>query len=132
MLNFITKSHTRKAATKEVVVRLNLSGAFANGEKRYNVVFRFYEDSYKKICRDTEYMVYAIDAMNSRIYFKESNAIDGYKITYTNAHSATTSKRVCVSVNNVDFWNSCVGDYNLLFDRNEGLYYIDFSKKAKK
>jgi len=130
MLNFVTKNKTRKVSTKEVAIRLNLSGAHASGEKRHNVAFRFYDGCHKKICADSEYMVYAVDELSNRIYFKEANAIEGYKVGNI-CNSAMSSKTVCVAVNNTDFWNNCVGDYNLLYDRNEKLYYIDYSKKVR-
>lgn len=130
MLNFVTKNTTRKAAEKEVAVRLNRAGAYSNGASRYNVAFRFYENAHKKICANSEYMVYAIDESTQRIYFKESNAIEGYKVSNTNfRNSEITSKTVSAAVSDIDFWNGCIGDYNLLYDRNEKLYYIEYSKK---
>lgn len=130
MLDFVKKNVTRKAALKEVTIRLNRSGVYSNGVKRYSVAFRFYENSHKKICVNDEYMVYAIDESSERIYFKESNAIEGYKVCNTNyRNNAITSKTVCVAVSDTDFWNGCIGDYDLLYDRNERLYYIGYGKK---
>ena len=133
MLNFKTKQRTRTTAAKEVTIRLNASGALTNGERRYCVAFRFYKGAEKKVCTDGLYMTYADDNENCRIYFKETDAINGWKITDTNRGSVTTSKTVTVVAYNEDLkhWGSLVGDYDLLFDQREKLYYVDYSKKAR-
>lgn len=95
-------------------------------------MFRFYGDSHKKIVNNNDYLVFAIEESLMRIYFKESNPIEGYKVVDTNSRVESTSKTVSVTITDSDFWENCIGDYDLHYDREEKLYYIDLAQKSSK
>ena len=132
MLNWNTKQRSRNNAAKEVSVRLNRAGLSSSGEEKQAIVFRFYGDSHKKIVNNNDYMVFAIEESLMRVYFKESNPIEGYKVIATNPRAESTSKTVAVTITNPAFWEDCIGDYDLHYDRDEKLYYIDLAQKSTK
>ena len=128
-LEFITKSRSRQNCVCDVAIRLNKNGLDAAGNRKYSVVFRFSEGAFKKIVTNTEYAVYAVDRPQGRVYFAESDAMNGFKLVHSNKNNET--RHIQNNTEDTDFWSGHVGDYSLLFDREEKLYYLDFSKKLK-
>lgn len=124
----ITKALKGRATTnrKEVALRINRSGLSAKGLPRYVLAVRFTDESYKKASR-TEYVGVEIDDELSRMYFVSSDNIEGYKLSASGKSSKY--KSISFSIDNVDEWSDKVGDYDLLKDNNEQLYYIEFAKR---
>lgn len=124
----ITKALKGRATTnrKEVALRINRSGLSAKGLPRYVLAVRFTDESYKKASR-TEYVGVEIDDELSRMYFVSSNNIEGYKLSASGKTSKY--KSISFSIDDLDEWSDKVGDYDLLKDNNEQLYYIDFAKR---
>ena len=124
----ITKALKGRATTnrKEVALRINRSGLSAKGLPRYVLAVRFTDESYKKASR-TEYVGVEIDDELSRMYFVSSDNIEGYKLSASGKSSKY--KSISFSIDNVDEWSDKVGDYDLLKDNNEQLYYIEFEKR---
>ena len=124
----ITKALKGRATTnrKEVALRINRSGLSAKGLPRYVLAVRFTDESYKKASR-TEYVGVEIDDELSRMYFVSSDNIEGYKLSASGKSSKY--KSISFSIDSVDEWSDKVGDYDLLKDNNEQLYYIEFAKR---
>lgn len=128
-LDFVTKTRTRQSSTCDVAIRLNRNGLDAAGNRKYSTVFRFSADAVKKIVTNTQYAVYAVDKQQGRVYFAESDAVNGFKLVRSNRNSE--GRHIQSHADDYEFWGDHVGDYSLLFDRDEKLYYLDFSKKLK-
>lgn len=111
---------------KDVALTINTAGIRANGEQRYSRVIRFYGDVEKKICGDSQYMDVA--PYKGKLYFRRAALRNGFKITKTNSHAKNTSKMIRSTPADVRFWWNIEGDYDLLYDKELGLYYIDISK----
>lgn len=124
-LRFVTKQKTRENTAYEVAFRINSGGLSSSGAPRYSFVFRFSEDSLKKVTANSNYLVYAIDLERERVYFKEADRITGFKISQIKRGSPY----IQCSADNPDAMRKYIGNYNLVFDHEEKLYYIDFSKK---
>ena len=119
----ITKSYGRGGFTMgDVKISLN-----KNGGGRIAVVVVFYNDNYKKIST-TEYAIPSLDEELGRLYFETGNPSDGFKLSQTNESSA---RRISFIIKDKETWASRSGSYNLLYDTNEKLYYIDFANKFK-
>lgn len=128
-LDFVTKTRTRQSVTCDVAIRLNRNGLDAAGNRKYSTVFRFSADTVKKIVTNTQYAVYAVDKQQGRVYFAESDAVNGFKLVRSNRNSE--SRHIQSHAEDFEFWSDHVGDYSLLYDRDEKLYYLDFSKKLR-
>ena len=111
---------------KDVAITINAAGIKANGEQRYCRVIRFYGDAEKKICGDSLYMDCGV--CEGRVYFRRATLSDGYKITKSNHHAKSTSKMIRSTTVDILFWWNIEGDYDLLYDKELCLYYIDISK----
>ena len=119
----ITKSYGRGGFTMgDVKISLN-----KNGGGRIAVVVVFYNDNYKKIST-TEYAIPSLDEELGRLYFETGNPSDGFKLSQTSESSA---RRISFIIKDKETWASRSGSYNLLYDTNEKLYYIDFANKFK-
>lgn len=76
----------------------------------------------------TGYIVFAIDLSNKRLYFKESNAMTGFKL-YSIAKSSNYVEFKC-SISEMDAKNieKYSGYYSLKYDENEKLHYVSFDE----
>lgn len=124
----IVKQRTGKSARnrKEVALKINKSGLSADGTQRYVLAVRFTNESYKK-ASNSDYVAVEIDDELKRMYFVTSDNEYGYKLTTSGKGS--TYKSISFTIDDVNEWVDLVGDYDLLKDNNELLYYIDFAKK---
>lgn len=105
-------------------VKLSLN---KNGEDRMAIVVAFYNENHKKIST-TDYAIPSIDEELGRLYFETGSQTDGFKLT--NADKGAT-RRITFIIKDKETWESRTGQYNLLYDTNERLYYIDFANKFK-
>jgi len=126
-LEMFEKNQVGRGTTdrKEVALRKNRSGLNADGSQRWSLVVRFTSDSYKK-ATDTEYVAVGFERKSARLYFVPSTKEKGYKLT------GSGFKSVTISVRNIEEWEKYLGDYDLLKDVKENLYYIDLREGKKK
>lgn len=92
--------------------------------------FIFRDDCFKKVSK-TGYVVFAF--VNNRIYFKEADQRTGYHFSpRANGTSATFQTMNKMAVDNAKYMS---GDYNLKYDKEYDMYYIecfDFTRKDRK
>ena len=82
----------------------------------------FYGDIHKKIT-DHDYIQIGVDLEQNRIYFQGGTSVNGYKLT-------STGNVVNIRSTNyfVEKLAAYVGVYDLLFDEDQKLYYIQLVK----
>lgn len=114
---------------KEVALRTNKAGLNADGSQRWSIAVRFTADSFKK-ASDTGFVAVEIDDELKRLYFVPASSKEGYKLT--GSSKGNTFKNITFSVKNVEEWEEYEGDYDLLKDVKENLYYIDLREGKKK
>ena len=93
---------------------------YKDGSKRYNFIFR--NEVWKSICPEIGRIAYA--CIFNAIVFKQSES--GYKLSYES--KTNTNKKIQVLPPNEAIENQLidmVGNYDLKFDKNIGLYYIE-------
>jgi len=113
-LNWIGRDNYR-FGTCDVSIRLSDPKA-----KKQNTNFRFRNGCYKKIT-NTLFMVVAY--FENRVYFKESHEGIGVKLT----GPAKTNDSLSITISGISE-KAIEGDYDLKYDREENLYYIDMNE----
>jgi hypothetical protein len=94
-----------------------------SSNKRMCANFIFRNDCWEIISDNTK-IDFGIDSEKpTRIYFAQGTEGRGYKLC-TNGNQ----KNRYIAISNFDV-NDFIGDYNLLFDTKERLYYIDSNNK---
>ena len=122
--HFKTKTH-RVNKYDENLVRLYIAKRQTNNANALNsIVCKFGKVAYGKVT-NTEYVVFAIDLSRKRLYFKESNAVSGFKC-YKAGKSGSFEFKCAISDMDEKNLNKYVGYYHLEFDEQEKLYYISF------
>lgn len=112
-MEWIKKKHcqTFKRESADVTISIIQCDTAENG-----IMTRF---AFKNNCQfkltTNGYIVFALE--NNRIYFKEANADEGFKLSYMN------------SINTLVDLSEFKGGYMLNYDESLNLYYIDLSKK---
>lgn len=81
----------------------------------------FFGDSYKKITSH-EYISYGVDFEQNRIYFQGATSINGYKIHRSGNCMHIRSKNAFS-----EKLKTMTGAYDLLFDEDMELYYIQLN-----
>ena len=115
-MEWISKNYkTTPAKRSEVMVTVT-----KDGDKKVTN-FTFYNGSEKKI-GSTGYLVYALTA--TRVYFKAADIKTGFKLYNKTENSISTRFKIIRNL------TKFIGDYNLLFDNNEGCWYIDMTQKT--
>lgn len=108
---------------KEVALNVTRSGLNTDGSQRWVVSIRFANESHKKVS-NTGFVFPEIDEEMNRMYFVEADGNEGYTLSENKNNSA--SRHFAFTIYDTDLWESRKGDYNLLRDVNEQLYYIEF------
>ena len=90
------------------------------------VFFKFMKNSIYKIVKTQDFITLARD--KSRIYFKETDPCYGFKI----ADYGYKTKCFKVREDLFPIKNDELGEYNLEYDTQLGLHYIDINRKLKK
>ena len=113
MIDWQNKSHARDTMKGDVQIK------FAKDRK--DVVIKIRKEVYLKLT-DTHYLIVGFEG--SRLYFQQANKDKGWKV-------ADESKTVLFSVPFTKMPLSRIeeGDYNLEYDTNHMLYYIDVKNK---
>jgi len=129
MIDWVQKSQKGHAITrnKDVALSINKSSTLADGSPSYQLVVRFYQDSYKKIT-DGEYISVGIDNDASRMYFRPSENINGFFLS--GKKNVKSISRVIKPDHDIPPGGEKLGEYNLLKDAENHLYYIDIPKEA--
>lgn len=91
-------------------------------EQSKRVAITFYSDALKKISK-TGYIDIAKD--NHRVYFREMPEGTGYKLNAGGRGHYATAR---VIHDKLPIFDKDVGDYNLFFDDEEKLYYINMMR----
>lgn len=118
----LRKTRSRANPGKDVAFKVEKRGLKPNGTQRWSVTFRFYNESEKKI-GNTGYAALDIDHEERRVYFVESDATEGWKLT--GQGNVRTLSFSFEATETADEWASHEGEYNLLKDSSSGDYYID-------
>lgn len=95
-----------------------------NGKIRPRVSFHFHGDSLDKVKNGLECITFAL-AEDNRVYFMGVQNGEGYKPYMVGSRSYCITS----TVGYWDYFAGVVGCYELHHDKDEGLYYIDPSKK---
>lgn len=113
-LNFITKQKNCTRSKEDVSISLT-------GKKKLSTSIILRNNADRKLTK-SGYVVVAID--KDRLYFKESHQNEGYKLS---TKAMTTSTFAINSEELNDFALTHSGDFPLLYDKENKLYYIDAS-----
>ena len=96
--------------------------------KRMNLVFRMLNGAEKLIAPHTGYANYSYWEPLNRVYFKEDDMKNGWKITSDGGNESKKRLQIGVNMETANDWEDRKGMYKLLLDRSENLYYIDLNK----
>lgn len=119
-MEWINKSKTRNGNFKgQVVIKLT------RDEKAFSI--RFMKSSYKKITNNN-YIVCGLE--QSRLYFKQEDPRLGYKLSQNDQDD--TARFFKILVKNINFNKIDCGEYNLEYDADLRLWYIDTKHKLDK
>ena len=112
---------------KDISVSLSKGGT---PDTKIGTVY-FRGDSQKKLAADCAYITIEIDTDLERMYFVPSDRIHGYKLSVSqNAIVRTLSCGMQLRGANIEAWDPFVGDFDLVYDKSEKLWYIDAKAKA--
>lgn len=84
--------------------------------------FRFRNNSYLRITKN-DFIEFAVT--DSRIYFRESNNKDGFKLTSKSNNDKNASLKTVVDL------SQYIGDYDLMWDKELQLNYIKLKEEVK-
>ena len=120
-LTFITKNSTFYSSKKDVSIH---SGNNKGDSTSANLVFR--NACFHKISPNTGYVVYSVKG--SRVYFKEASSREGFKLS--KSHKVEENNRYMTFKSTMhpalnEWCLSNEGDYDLMWDKGYGLWYID-------
>lgn len=124
-LNWVGKKRTHR--TLDTAGDVTLAISQDNTKNKRTSVIAFKHRSYSKIT-STGYMVFAV--VGTRLYFKSDTSSVGYKLSTFNKDKSSCHVKVDYASLPLDVKLE-VGNYNLEWDRNLGLYYIDVLKKLE-
>ena len=111
---------------KEVMLSINAAGKNADGSDRSSIRIRFTKDACKK-ASSTGFVVVEIDEERGRLYFLDGTAASGYTLT-----GKGEVKTITITIHDNKYWEPYLGEYDMLNDVSEKLYYIDFAKVERK
>ena len=99
------------------------NGTKRSGEEELAVSIRFYRNAEQSITRTGRLQV-GIDDEEERIYFASAEETLGYKLS-----GRKNTKVIQFKPDDLQDWRSYTGEYKLLQDPLNKLFYIDRSKK---
>jgi len=114
MIQWVTKRRVRKNDCMAVAFHV-----YDNGKMHLT----FFGDTCKKIT-ERDYMQLGVDCEQNRIYFQGGTAVNGYKLHANGASMHLRSKNQFT-----ENFISDIGVYDLLFDEEQKLYYIQLGKE---
>lgn len=114
-LLWVTKTNSASFSKTDVSITVN-----KNGNNRDQYAFRFRNNSFLRFTKN-DFMEFAVTG--SRIYFRESNEKNGFKLSSPSQDGRNKSIKTVINL------DKFIGDYELLWDSLNRLNYIDISKK---
>ena len=111
---------------KEVMLSINAAGKNADGSDRSSIRIRFTKDACKK-ASSTGFVIVEIDEERGRLYFLDGTSASGYTLT-----GKGDAKTITITIHDNGYWEPFLGEYDMLNDVSEKLYYIDFAKVERK
>ena len=108
---------------KDVRLKLRKAGTSAEGQQNWQLVFTFFDNAHLKITA-TGYAAIDVDWDESRVFFVEEEASEGWKL-----RDGKSVSDLPLTVENQDEWRLYEGEYVLLKDKASGDYYIDLVSK---
>ena len=114
-LIWVGKENTNRGNKADVTISMN-----KNGANKIQTHLRFRNNCFLRFTKNN-YVVFAVTG--ARMYFKESNQKQGYQLTCKSKDGKSCSFKTGNDLSNH------IGDYELLWDSNAKLNYIDFNKK---
>lgn len=121
--NIFVPGRSKKDVKAECAVRLNNDG---KGTQKKVVVFRFYNGSFNKFNKGSDYVIFTRNNNNTRIYFTNAKCKNGFKLSAMPKYKSIRYRFDQAQEANWQMW---VGDYNIVFDSEEQFYYIDINSK---
>lgn len=119
---------TNRAPDKDVIIRINKGGHTASGNRYYSLIFRFTDNSIKKIATNMSNILPGM--WENRVYFQEVPAGRG-KTVVKASEAARPYIVVSIKEDDKQKWEQRCGCYNLIDDADVGLYCIDLTKPIK-
>lgn len=127
MREYLRKSKPHgNVANKDVRLKLRKAGLSAEGEQRWQLVFGLYDSANVKITA-TGYAAIDVDWEESRVYFVEADAMEGWKLV-----DGKSVSEFSLTVYDYKAWRPYEGEYVLLKDKASNDYYIDLVNKEEK
>lgn len=119
------KRKGRKTSNRscDVMISIIKNGTKRSGEEELAVSIRFYRNAEQSITRTGRLQV-GIDDEEERIYFASAEETLGYKLS-----GRKNTKVIQFKPDDLQDWRSYTGEYKLLQDPLNKLFYIDRSKK---
>lgn len=114
-LMWVTKLNSGSFSKADVSINI-----IKNGSNKIQYSFRFRNNSFLRFTK-TDFMEFA--ATGTRIYFRESNEKNGFKLSTPSNDGKNKTVKTVVNL------DKFIGDYELLWDSKERLNYIDLNKK---
>ena len=111
---------------KDIRLKLRKAGLSADGNLRWQLVFGLYDGANMKITA-TGYAAVDVDWDESRVYFVEAEANEGWKLV-----DGKSVSELSLTVYDHDTWEPYEGEYVLLKDKASNDYYIDLVNKEDK
>ena len=123
--NIFVPGRSKKDVKAECAIRLNDDSKGKDNNKKV-VVFRFYNDSFNKFNKGSDYVTFTWNNNHTRIYFANAKCKNGFKLSALPKYKSIRYRfdKVQEAV-----WEMWVGDYNIVFDSEEQFYYIDINSK---
>lgn len=117
MIQWATRATTRRTSVNNSDVSISV----CKNRERFQTCFIFRNGCEKRIT-GTEYIKAGIDEEKGRIYFIVSDDKQGYKLFSKNGAPNKTFKIYSE-------WRDFIGDFDLIFDSKENLWFVDVKKK---
>lgn len=128
MITWINKRGNRQTSLskKDVKVTINKNGkSRKTGEVLHAVAIRFMNESFKKVTANG-YVSIGFDLDLGRVYFSTAEGKTGFKLTQNSKGDKVRYLQLSAK-NGID-WHGHTGEYDLTYDADNKLYYIDISK----
>lgn len=116
-LIWVTKTNSSNFSKSDVSITVN-----KNGNNKIQYSLRFRNNSYLRFCKN-DFVEFAVTG--TRIYFRESNEKNGFKLTNSSNNNKNKGFKTIVNL------EKFIGDYELLWDSHERINYIDLNKRIE-
>lgn len=121
-MEWLEKSNSHSVSQFDGDVIVNITKYPGKSKK---VSFSFRKNCFQKIIGNEEYVVLAKDGV--KIYFKESNKSQGFKLSKSGAFSRSFS----ILYSKMPLHNDNIGEYRLEYEPQTGLHYICLNRKLE-